>query len=467
MGGKYSLERWRWPGCSGGFSVLCGKQKKSLVETPLGFCDIEAQGNNLSFGTQNPSYLDMAYFPDNDLHMAACAGDLPFVRLYFTLGKYDVNHRDKDNRNALHFACFYGHLDMVNYLWRRGCQINVCDKHNITPLMKAVQSWEEEIVCYLLERHANLHIRDSSGNTAFHYAVYGGKPAMAARLLQYGANIEERTKDNLTPLLLALRENRLHMAQFLIKMEASVHAVDSHRRNSLMYAVRCDSSVMVNLLLQQGVDMNFKDLFGWTALRYAIEGDREVRTVLLDYEYTLIQSLRQNNSGKTSFGSCIPEEKCQVSRPWDTCRGKLQTGCGTSPRDKCVVVNKAERSWRLEELLNRDTEFRVCPAGFRSCFGPIFSHYVPFPLFWKAPQSSENYSSIRPTNKADAGTTSSTATENMIEMQDPLTTNEAGVKKTETCQPAEPGAAMISLKKEISCNETIKNSQQDLTIHSV
>lgn len=98
MGGKYSLERWRWPGCSGGFSVLCGKQKKSLVETPLGFCDIEAQGNNLSFGTQNPSYLDMAYFPDNDLHMAACAGDLPFVRLYFTLGKYDVNHRDKDNR---------------------------------------------------------------------------------------------------------------------------------------------------------------------------------------------------------------------------------------------------------------------------------------------------------------------------------------------------------------------------------
>uniref|UniRef100_A0A8C2MNX1 POTE ankyrin domain family, member G like n=1 Tax=Cricetulus griseus TaxID=10029 RepID=A0A8C2MNX1_CRIGR len=256
MGGKYSLERWRWPGCSGGFSVLCGKQKKSLVETPLGFCDIEAQGNNLSFGTQNPSYLDMAYFPDNDLHMAACAGDLPFVRLYFTLGKYDVNHRDKDNRNALHFACFYGHLDMVNYLWRRGCQINVCDKHNITPLMK----------------------------------------------------------DNLTPLLLALRENRLHMAQFLIKMEASVHAVDSHRRNSLMYAVRCDSSVMVNLLLQQGVDMNFKDLFGWTALRYAIE---------------------------------------------------------------VILIN-----------IN-----------------------------------------------SDAGTTSSTATENMIEMQDPLTTNEAGVKKTETCQP--------------------------------
>ncbi|CAH7289538.1 Potegl [Phodopus roborovskii] len=349
MGGKCSRGGEKRPGGSQGFSVLCCDQKKSFEETPLGFCDIKARRNNLCFGTQNPSYLDMAYFPDNDLHMAACAGDLPFVRLYFTLGKYEVNHRDKENRNALHFACFYGHLEMVNYLWRRGCEINVCDKHNITPLMKAVQSWEEDIVCYLLERHANLHIKDSSGNTALHYAVYGGTPTMAARLLQYGANIEERTKDNLTPLLLALRENRLKMAQFLVKMEASVHAVDSQRRNSLMYAVRCDSSVMVNLLLQQGVDMNFKDLFGWTALRYAVEGDREVRTMLLEYEYNLIQSLREKNS---------------------------------------------------------------------------------------APESSENNPSVRPTNKAGAGTASPTATKNVIEMQDPLTTNKAGVKKTETCKPA-------------------------------
>ncbi|XP_059119678.1 POTE ankyrin domain family member A-like [Peromyscus eremicus] len=364
----------RMPQGTQGFSGLCKCQKKNLEETPLGFCDIKAPRNTPCFGTQNPAYLDMAYFPDNDLHMAACAGDLPFVRLYLSLGKYEVNHRDKENRSVLHFACFYGYLDLVKYLWRRGCEINTCDNHDITPLMKAVQSWEEEIVCFLLEHHANLHIKDSNGNTALHYAVYGGEPALAARLLQYGANIEERTKrcnskdtvcrscsrcscsskpqlvinssscptvarsfswnlkrlqhqegrssgernnyrrllrkklldpisrtiiqDNLTPLLLALREDRLKMAEYLVRMKASVHAVDFQRRTSLMYAVRCDSSVMVNLLLQQGVDMNFKDFFGWTALRYAIEGDREVRTILLEYERNLKQSLREKkNSG--------------------------------------------------------------------------------------------------------------------------------------------------------------------------
>ncbi|XP_060244309.1 putative ankyrin repeat domain-containing protein 19 [Meriones unguiculatus] len=297
MGGKYSREGGKSPLDYTGFSALCCCQTKSHEEMPLGFCDSQAPRSKLYLGTQDPAYLDMAYFPDNDLHMAACAGDLPFVRLYFTLGKYEANHRDKENRNAMHFACFYGHLELVRYLWRRGCEINVCDNHNITPLMKAVQSWEEEIVCFLLEHHANPHIKDGRGNTALHYAVYAGNSATAARLLQYGADIEERTQDNLTPLLLALRENRLKMAQFLVKMEASVHAVDSQRRNSLMYAVRCDSPVMVNLLLQQGVDMNLKDLFGWTALRYAIEGDREVRTILLEYEHNPIQGLRERNQG--------------------------------------------------------------------------------------------------------------------------------------------------------------------------
>ncbi|XP_076782045.1 uncharacterized protein LOC143439592 [Arvicanthis niloticus] len=374
MGGNYSRGEDRRPLSFPGFSALCCCQKKSTEETPLGFCDVKPRRSTPCFGRENPAYLDMAYFPDNDLHMAVCSGDVPLVRQYLTLGRYEVNHRDGENRNAMHFASFYGRLELVIHLWRRGCEINVCDNHNITPLMKAVESWEDKVVCFLLEHHANPHIKDSRGNTALHYAVYGENSAMAARLLQYGANIEERTNDNLTPLLLALRENRLKMAQFLVRMEASVHAVDSQRRNSLMYAVRCDSPVMVNLILQKGVDINFKDLFGWTALRYAIKGERNVRTILLEYKYNLIQSLRERN---------------------------------------------------------------------------------------QAFQSSEN-SSVRPINQADTEVTSPTADEKVIEMQDPLTTNEASTEKIQTYRPEpESEVEVMSLEDEISCKETINNPQQD------
>uniref|UniRef100_A2ASY2 Ankyrin repeat domain 68 n=1 Tax=Mus musculus TaxID=10090 RepID=A2ASY2_MOUSE len=302
MGGKYSRGEERRPLGFPGFSALCCCQKTNREETPLGFCDIKARRSNLSFGREDPAYLDMAYFPDNDLHMAACAGDLPFVRLYFTLGKYEVNHRDRENRNAMHFACFYGHLELVIYLWRRGCEINVCDNHNITPLMK----------------------------------------------------------DNLTPLLLALRENRLKMAQFLVRMEASVHAVDSQRRNSLMYAVRCDSPVMVNLILQQGVDINLKDLFGWTALRYAIEGDRDVRTMLLElrkrnraFQSSENSSIRLINKADAEVTSPTANEKViEMQDPFTTNEASVEKTQTRRPESELEVFSLEEEISYKETINN-------------------------------------------------------------------------------------------------------------------
>ena len=71
---------------------------------------------------------------------------------------------------------------------------------------------------------------------------------------------------------------------------------------------------------------------------------------------------------------------------WDPCRGELLTRAWNQPkRKKCAAVSNAGRSWRSEEhfdIRRGDAEFGVCPAGFQSCFGPVFPHYAPFPTFW-------------------------------------------------------------------------------------
>ena len=54
-------------------------------------------------------------------------------------------------------------------------------------------------------------------------------------------------------------------------------------------------------------------------------------------------------------------------------------------RKTCVPVNRDEWSWRPEEYFNirpGDAEFGVCLPGFQSCFGPVFSLYGSFPIFW-------------------------------------------------------------------------------------
>jgi hypothetical protein len=59
---------------------------------------------------------------------------------------------------------------------------------------------------------------------------------------------------------------------------------------------------------------------------------------------------------------------------WAIHWGKLLTREWKQPRKKkFVTVNKDEkRSWRSEDcfdIRHGDAKFRVCPAGFLSCFG--------------------------------------------------------------------------------------------------
>lgn len=59
----------------------------------------------------------------------------------------------------------------------------------------------------------------------------------------------------------------------------------------------------------------------------------------------------------------------------------------TSLRGIGVQQSATERSWKSEECFDigyRDPEFRVFPAGFHSCCGPVFPQYAPSPLFWSS-----------------------------------------------------------------------------------
>lgn len=54
-------------------------------------------------------------------------------------------------------------------------------------------------------------------------------------------------------------------------------------------------------------------------------------------------------------------------------------------RKNCVAVNKAEMSWRSEQLFDkrhRNAEIKICVASFQVCFGPVFPYYSPFTPFW-------------------------------------------------------------------------------------
>ncbi|XP_034358473.2 uncharacterized protein LOC117708666 [Arvicanthis niloticus] len=288
---------------------------KREPKTPLGFCDRPSiwKASLACCDCSHEDRYSQPYDPENKFHEAVCMGRIRMVLRILSKKKFNVNDRDKGKRTALHFASFYGHLHLVQFLLYNDCMINVLDDQKATPLMKAVQSWETKIVSVLLDNGADPNCKDSNGETALHQAVYVNSPDIAASLLEYGAEIEETTKDGFTPLLLSLRERKLLVAEYLIKNGANIHVRDDYQRTTLMYAVKCDSKVIVEQLLEKGIDHTLKDAFGWSALQYAAAGKRKVKSIILDYEDSLLLSQHNIFPGSLhadvySSGYCFKSE---------------------------------------------------------------------------------------------------------------------------------------------------------------
>uniref|UniRef100_I3N9N1 Uncharacterized protein n=1 Tax=Ictidomys tridecemlineatus TaxID=43179 RepID=I3N9N1_ICTTR len=206
----------------------------SKGRSPLGSSS-NLRRNCVGFGLENASRLNSPRYHIRDkdtgkIHKAASMGNVAKVQHLLILGENGVNDKDKKNRTALHFACAYGHPEVVTLLVERKCNIDICDSDGSTALIKAVQCQEEECATILLEHGADTNVMDSSGNTALHYAVYIENTSIAVKLLLHNANTEAKNKDGHTPLLLALRENKQQMAEVLVNKKANVHAVDELER---------------------------------------------------------------------------------------------------------------------------------------------------------------------------------------------------------------------------------------------
>jgi hypothetical protein len=66
----------------------------------------------------------------------------------------------------------------------------------------------------------------------------------------------------------------------------------------------------------------------------------------------------------------------KFSEPWNTYRGKLLTGSGTSSRERCLLQStKFKEVGVWKSYLTSDTRCRVWSLYSWSYFGPIFPHY--------------------------------------------------------------------------------------------
>ena len=94
----------------------------------------------------------------NVIHLAA-EGNQPSMILYLMLNEaLDINSVDENGSTPLHWACYSGSYEAVNYLISLNVNINALDKEKFTPLHLAVSNNRETIVRLLLQKGVNKNI---------------------------------------------------------------------------------------------------------------------------------------------------------------------------------------------------------------------------------------------------------------------------------------------------------------------
>lgn len=140
-----------------------------------------------------------------DVFEAAAAGKLARVEVLLDEDPTVVNAYANDGFQPLGLASFFGHVQIVDFLLRRGAAVNSASKNaqQVMPLHSAVAGQNLDIAPRLLESGADVNARQAHGYTPLHGAAQNGQLEMVELLLSHNAAWRMQSADGKTPISLA------------------------------------------------------------------------------------------------------------------------------------------------------------------------------------------------------------------------------------------------------------------------
>lgn len=342
---------------------VSAQQKNTLLEqsfwktTP----DITAVQAEIAKGNNPSASNDRAF----DVVVMAINNDAPNATIKFLLEQAGnpVNKSTHDNRIYLHWAASKGNLEIVEYLIKKGSDINMEDSQGNFPVTAAANAGVGNtavydaffkagidpkkkyangtnlllmaipfdknlgISTYFATKGMSLKDVDNEGNTAFDYAARTGNTALLKSLMEKGV----KPTDN--ALLIAAQgsrreSNTLETYKYLVE-EAKIKPTATNKDGQNVFhflANKSNQNEIINYFLSKGVDVNKVDNDGNTPLMVAASA-RETGALEL-----LLPIVKNNNAQNKKGESALT--KAFQSGTVETANLLLNKGADVKVLDK-------------------------------------------------------------------------------------------------------------------------------------
>jgi len=207
------------------------------------------------------------------LIVAVARNHLECVKLLIKAG---ANFTDEDPLGETAFLCAakIGNIEMINYLYLHGGQINhYSKKYHQTPLYVAAANKNTEVVQWLLEHRADASICDEDGISPAFLAVQNNDIETLKVLISYKTNIDIPSVSQITPLLNAVFDAHLPLVKLLVEAGADVNYKGIYGITPVIAAGKRGEEAIFEYLINKNADVNCTDESGQSAFMLACKFD--------------------------------------------------------------------------------------------------------------------------------------------------------------------------------------------------
>lgn len=183
------------------------------------------------------------------IHESCKTGNMRELSQWLSLG-VDINQKDENGYAPLHYACEYGHEDVIRKLLERKAKVNLLTKATLLSPM----------ACLVLGR------LDDKLSEAEMVRIIG-------TLKMAGGDINPTSDEAVPPVKAVITRGNMQHLDFFMSLHVFIFVVDSDKRSMLHHIAlnpNENSVAIVEMLVERGLDVNAQDCDGNTPLHLAL-----------------------------------------------------------------------------------------------------------------------------------------------------------------------------------------------------